>query len=179
MKWHSKFFIQEKYIGYIASKMSAIFFRPHLLTCHWNMCYYVTDLDLHYSIIPMPKNYADCWNSSSTKKRIFRTYSYPTRIILCIRAANWRRRYIVTLSLICWEHSQNDPCPTWFMPWSFLWLQSVDVELVGGNTIDLPNCIHVDTFGGLACERKKHWWLIDPQHAEFYTENIKIYAAPS
>ena len=38
---------------------------------------------------------------------------YPltsTRIILCMRPANERWRYIVTLSLIGWVHTQNDPC---------------------------------------------------------------------
>ena len=27
-----------------------------------------------------------------------------------MRPANGRRRYIVTASLICWAHAQNDPC---------------------------------------------------------------------
>ena len=31
-------------------------------------------------------------------------------IILCMRPANERRRYIVTSSLIGWAHTQNDPC---------------------------------------------------------------------
>ena len=31
-------------------------------------------------------------------------------IILCIHQANERRRYIVTLSLIGWADTQNDPC---------------------------------------------------------------------
>ena len=31
-------------------------------------------------------------------------------IILCMRPANERRRYIVTSSLIGWAHAQNDPC---------------------------------------------------------------------
>ena len=31
-------------------------------------------------------------------------------IILCMRPANERRRYIVTSSLIGWVHTQNDPC---------------------------------------------------------------------
>ena len=30
-------------------------------------------------------------------------------IILCMRPANERRRYIVTSSLIGWAHTQNDP----------------------------------------------------------------------
>ena len=33
-----------------------------------------------------------------------------TGIILCIRPANMRWRYIVTSSLIGWAHTQNDPC---------------------------------------------------------------------
>ena len=33
----------------------------------------------------------------------------PPRIILCMRPANERRRYIVTSPLICWAHTQNDP----------------------------------------------------------------------
>ena len=32
------------------------------------------------------------------------------RIILCMRPANERRRYIVTSSLIGWVHTQIDPC---------------------------------------------------------------------
>ena len=36
-------------------------------------------------------------------------YMY-TGIILCMRSANGRWRYIVTLSLIGWAHKQNDPC---------------------------------------------------------------------
>ena len=31
-------------------------------------------------------------------------------IIMCMRPANVRRRYIVTSSLIGWEHTQNDLC---------------------------------------------------------------------
>ena len=36
-------------------------------------------------------------------------YTYAG-IILCMRPANERRRYIVTSSLIGWAHTQNDPC---------------------------------------------------------------------
>ena len=31
-------------------------------------------------------------------------------IILCMRPANGRQRYIVTSSVIGWAHTQNDPC---------------------------------------------------------------------
>ena len=31
-------------------------------------------------------------------------------IVLCMRPANERWRYNVTSSLICWAHTQNDPC---------------------------------------------------------------------
>ena len=33
-----------------------------------------------------------------------------TGIILCMRPANERQRYIVMLSLIGWAYTQNDPC---------------------------------------------------------------------
>ena len=42
---------------------------------------------------------------------------YEPGIILCMRPANERRRYIVTSSLIGWAHTQNDPwwtlCTLW------------------------------------------------------------------
>ena len=41
-------------------------------------------------------------------------------IILWMRPANERRRYIVTSSLIGWAHTQNDPC-AWL--WRFIFLQ--------------------------------------------------------
>ena len=37
-------------------------------------------------------------------------YCIYSRIILCMRPANERRRYSVTSSLIGWVHIQNDPC---------------------------------------------------------------------
>ena len=40
----------------------------------------------------------------------FFLFMFDTGIILCMRPANERRRYCVTSSLICWAHSQNDPC---------------------------------------------------------------------
>ena len=33
----------------------------------------------------------------------------PAQIILSMRQANERRRYIVTLSLIVWAHAEKDP----------------------------------------------------------------------
>ena len=67
-----------------------------------------------------------------------------TGIYLCMRSANERWRYIVTLSLIGWAHTQNDhcnnhmTCPTHEHPWTpvfySLW--------VGVNELDedaLPN----------------------------------------
>ena len=36
--------------------------------------------------------------------------SSSSGIVLSMRPANERQRYIVTLSLIGWEHRQNDPC---------------------------------------------------------------------
>ena len=53
---------------------------------------------------------------------------YPG-IILCMRPANERRRYNVTLSLIGWTHSQNDPCLSYVncasMIRNLLWLPHV------------------------------------------------------
>ena len=51
-----------------------------------------------------------CWDISHT----------VSVIILCMRPANGRRRYIVTLSLIGWAHTQNDPC-IYSMWMSALW----------------------------------------------------------
>ena len=39
--------------------------------------------------------------------------SHCYRVIMCMRPANERRRYIVTSSLIGWVHTQNDPCHTY------------------------------------------------------------------
>ena len=41
-------------------------------------------------------------------KKVTRYFSYAG-IILCMRPANERRRYIVTSSLIGWAHVENDP----------------------------------------------------------------------
>ena len=39
-------------------------------------------------------------------------------IILCMRPANESRRYNVTSSLICWLHTENDPCRPITSVWS-------------------------------------------------------------
>ena len=56
--------------------------------------------------------YTDVWRSHFSlflKCRNKSRQSFPG-IILCVRPANERRRYIVTPSLIGWAHTQNDPC---------------------------------------------------------------------
>ena len=47
----------------------------------------------------------------------YNEYSVSTEagIILYMRPANERWRYTVTLSLIGWAHTQNDPC------WGYWW----------------------------------------------------------
>ena len=40
---------------------------------------------------------------------VYNTCAVPG-IILCMRPANEKRRYIVIFSLIGWVHTQNDPC---------------------------------------------------------------------
>ena len=44
-----------------------------------------------------------------SKRKPYSRGVYPD-IILYIRPANERRRYIVTASPIAWAHTQNDPC---------------------------------------------------------------------
>ena len=60
-----------------------------------------------------------CWYTHSRRLymaylihdiNIFFCYYMPTGISLCIRQANERRRYSVTLSLIALAHTQNYPC---------------------------------------------------------------------
>ena len=44
------------------------------------------------------------------KNYIYRLADVRTGIILCMWPANERRRYNVTSPLICWTHTQDDPC---------------------------------------------------------------------
>ena len=59
----------------------------------------------------------------------FRGYS---RIILCMRSANERWRYIVTSSLIGWAHAQNDPWLLIMMP-----LPSTNLTVTSSFPVDL------------------------------------------
>ena len=59
----------------------------------WRNCYFVVDIRLWYpSVLSLPK------------------LPITSRIILCIRSANKRRRYDITSSLIGWTHAQKNAC---------------------------------------------------------------------
>ena len=54
-------------------------------------------------------------------------------IILHMHPANERRHYIVTSSLIGWEHTQNDPCPG----------RAVSIKLMSSLCLNNQNISHV------------------------------------
>ena len=57
------------------------------------------------------------WKPYSQKSNIRLSHIAKTvaaGIILCMRPANEKRRYVVTSSLIDWAHTQNDPCCCWW-----------------------------------------------------------------
>ena len=56
---------------------------------------------LTHAILPINYAISRALSTTTTTKLIW--------IILCMRPTNERRRYIVTLSLIRWAHTQNDP----------------------------------------------------------------------
>ena len=59
-------------------------------------------------------------------------FGYYAGIILCIRPANERRRYIVTSSLISRAHRQNDPC------WGFIFA----VPACAATTMPTTTCLN-------------------------------------
>ena len=62
--------------------------------------------------VPLVQQFANInFNCTSLKWIISLSFESPhARIILYMRPANGRWRYIVMSSLIGWTHTQNDPC---------------------------------------------------------------------
>ena len=76
---------------------------------------------------------------------VHKIFDSCTGFILCMHPSNERRRYIVTLSLIGWAHTQNDPCMySYFSP-------ALQNHILPGELImisfDAPECNIVLSFG--------------------------------